>query len=158
MSRAFGLFFIYQKGDDRMTEAYRFFGGAAGDPRQYVQTEFAEVLERFFKNGYFPDLADELKVAVTDPSRLAVRVATGQAWINGYWYKNENWKEIDLEPANSSNDRIDRIVLRLDTIDDRVIEAVAKMGTPSSSPTPPTLERTAQYWELGLATVRVQAG
>lgn len=141
-----------------MTEAYRFFGGAAGDPRQYVQTEFAEVLERFFRNGYFPDLGSELQVTVTDPARLAVRVATGQAWINGYYYKNADWKELDLEDANTSNDRIDRIVLRLDTINERTIEAIVKTGTPSASPTAPTLERNAQFWELSLATVRVRAG
>src|SRR5690625_1541107 len=158
MSRAFGLFFIYQKGDDRMTEAYRFFGGAVGDPRQYVQTEFAEVLERVFRNGYFPGLNSELQVAVTDPERMAVRVASGQAWINGYYYKNDGWKEIELEPAHADNDRIDRIVLRLDTINERSIVSEVKTGTPSSSPSAPGLDRDDQLWALRLATVRVRAG
>src|SRR5690625_2608748 len=141
-----------------MTEAYRFFGGAVGDPRQYVQTEFAEVLERVFRNGYFPGLNSELQVAVTDPERMAVRVASGQAWINGYYYKNDGWKEIELEPAHADNDRIDRIVLRLDTINERSIVSEVKTGTPSSSPSAPGLDRDDQLWELSLATVKVRAG
>lgn len=141
-----------------MAEAYRFFGGTVDDPRQYNQIEFAEVLERFFQNGYFPDVGGELQVAETDPPRLAIRVASGQAWINGYWYKNDDWKEIDLAPADVTYARIDRVVLRLDTVNDRNILAIVKTGTPSATPVAPNLERTEQYWELGLATVYVAAG
>lgn len=141
-----------------MTESYAFFGGTPEDPRQYNQIEFAEVLERFFRNGYFPGVGTEVAVFPTDPARLAVRVGTGQAWINGYWYKNDTWKEIDLAPADDTNDRIDRIVLRLDTVNARNIEAVVKTGTPAANPTAPDLERTEQIYELSLATVRVNSG
>src|SRR5690625_1435865 len=141
-----------------MTEHYSFFGSSGSDEREYDQTQFAEVLERFFRNGYFPDVDSELEVTPTDPARLAVRVATGQAWINGYWYKNDDWKEIDIEPANATNDRIDRIVLRLDTVDARSIEAVVKTGTPAANPSALGLDRGDQIYEISLATVRVASG
>src|SRR5690625_7508795 len=89
---------------------------------------------------------------------MAVRVASVQAWINGYYYKNDGWKEIELGPAHADNDRIDRIVLRLDTINERSVVSEGKTGTPSSSPSAPGLDRDDQLRELSLATVRVRAG
>mgnify|MGYP001125606127 CR=1 FL=1 len=140
-----------------MAEHYRFFGGTPEDPRQYNQTEFAEVMERIFKNGIFPGAGSELKVEPTDPARMAVRVAPGQAWLRGYWYKNDDWKEIDLPPADPNYPRIHRIVLRLDTVNERKIIATVKIGTPQAIPSVPELERNDQYWELSLATVYVAA-
>ncbi|MEY9096292.1 hypothetical protein [Paenibacillus sp. RC84] len=141
-----------------MAEEYRFFGSSEGDIREYNQNEFAEVFERFFTNGIFPSVDQELKVVETDPQRLAIRVSGGQAWIKGYWYKNEGYKEIDLPPADPNYPRIHRIVLRLDTIDKRRIIATLKAGTAQANPNPPQLEQNDQFWELSLATVYVGPG
>lgn len=141
-----------------MAERYRFFGGTQDDPRQYNQTEFAEVMNRLFTTGIFAGVDQELAVTPTDPPRMAVRVGTGEAWIRGYWYKNDSPKEINLAPADPTYDRIDRIVLRLDTVDARNILAIAKTGTPAADPVAPALEQNAQYWEVPIARVRVLAG
>jgi len=141
-----------------MAERYRFFGGTQDDPRQYNQTEFAEVMNRLFTTGIFAGVDQELAVTPTDPPRMAVRVGTGEAWIRGYWYKNDSPKEINLAPADPTYDRIDRIVLRLDTVDARNILAIAKTGTPAADPVAPALEQNAQYWEVPIARVRVSAG
>jgi hypothetical protein len=141
-----------------VTELYRFFGGAEGDPRSYNQVDWAQVFKRLLRDGYFPNVLNELKVIETNPARLAVAVDTGEGWLQGYWYANDALKEIDLEAADATNPRIDRIVLRLDTVTDRIISAIVLKGTPAVAPVAPALTRTEQIWELSLAQVYVGAG
>lgn len=141
-----------------MTERYRFFGGTVSDPRQYNQMEFAQVFKRFFRNGLFPGVDQELEVTGTDPLRMAVVVSAGEAWVEGYWYRNEETLELDLPAADAGLPAIHRIVLRLDTVDERKISAVVKPGEPAVEPVAPELERTEQFHELALAQVYVAAG
>jgi C1q domain len=141
-----------------MTEKYSFFGSAEGDIRQYDQTDYAEVYKRFLKTGVFPSVENELAVAQTVPSRLAIQVNTGQAYIEGYWYGNSAINEIDLPAADAVNPRIDRIVLRLDVVNERKITAEYLQGTAAVAPVAPELTRTDQIYEISLAQVRVNAG
>jgi hypothetical protein len=140
-----------------MTERYRFFGSATGDTRQYNQVEFAEVFARLLRDGVIPNVGSDLAVTEVNPLNMAVQVGIGQAWIQGYWYENDAAKEIVLTAADATNPRIDRIVLELDTVTDRVIQALVKTGTPAVGPVPPALIRTEQTWELSLAQVYVGA-
>ncbi len=141
-----------------MAEQYRFFGSAEGDTRQYNQTEFAEVLSRLLKNGYFPEVDNELEVVASDPADMTVEVKSGQAWINGYWYKNDTNKVLNINPAHTTLNRIDRVVLRLDVVTDRIIEALVIQGTAASNPIAPALTRTSQIYEISLAQVYIAAG
>jgi len=141
-----------------MAEQYRFFGSTAGDTRQYNQIEFAEVFSRIFKNGYFPEVGNELQVTSTDPAGMTVEVKSGQAWINGYWYKNDSNKVLTINAADATLNRIDRVVLRLDVVMNRVIEALIIQGTPASNPAAPALTRTSQIYEISLAQIYVAAG
>ncbi len=141
-----------------MAEQYRFFGSAEGDTRQYNQTEFAEVLSRLLRNGYFPEVDNELEVVASDPLDMSVEVLPGQAWINGYWYKNDNNKILNINPAHATLNRIDRVVLRLDVVNSRKITAMVIQGTAASNPAPPTLTRTSQIYEISLAQVYIAAG
>jgi len=141
-----------------MAEQYRFFGSAEGDERQYNQTEFAEVFSRLLRNGYFPEVGGELRVVQNVPATMNVLVPSGEAWINGYWYKNDSPKMLTISPAHATLNRIDRIVLRLDVVSDRVIVAEVKQGSYASNPVPPSLTRTAQTYEIALAQIYVVAG
>jgi hypothetical protein len=141
-----------------MTEKYSFFGSAEGDIRDYDQTDYAEVYKRFIKTGVFPSVENELVVAQTVPARLAVQVNTGEAFIEGYWYDNTSIKEIDLPATDAVNPRIDRIVLRLDVVNERKITAEYLQGTAAFAPVAPDLTRTDQIYEISLAQVRVNAG
>lgn len=141
-----------------MSEQYRFFGSGEGDTREYNQSEFAEVFKRFLRNGYIPDVDSGLQVTETDPESMAVLVGTGEGYIEGYWYKNDEAKTLNISPAHSTLNRIDRVVLRLDVVSDRVIVAEIKQGTNASNPVPPSLTRTAQTYEISLAQIYVAAG
>src|SRR5699024_9566578 len=68
-------------------------------------------------------------------------------------------KSLTLELADSTNDSIDRIVLRLDrNTENRYIKSFVKKGTVSTNPKPPSLTRNDYVYELSLAQVRIEAG
>lgn len=116
-----------------------------------------ELQKRNLTNGYIPNKLNEL--VVTHVTGLTVQADTGEAIIEGILYQNDAAKELTLQTADSTYDRIDRIVLRLDlTIENRSIEAVIKTGTPASSPSAPSLQRDNNIYELSLAQILVPAG
>ena len=140
-----------------MTVYSRFFGGPEGAVPAYTQPQFAEVLEKIFSNGVFTDVVNELEVVECDPVALAVRVNTGEAWINGFWCQNTAYLTKSLGAADPDNDRIDRIVKRLDTTVNFKISIEVLAGTPGAVPVAPTLTQTASTWEISLAQVLVEA-
>src|SRR5690554_6917296 len=102
-------------------ENYRFFGSAEGDVREYNQTEFAEFVRSLQDgNGYLVGRGGELAVTSQDPEVMAVNVATGDAMVEGYYYKNDDTISVNINPA-SAQPRIDRIVLRLSVVDLRPV-------------------------------------
>ena len=140
-----------------MTERYRFFNSAAGDQREYTAADKAEMFNRFLQDGYIPNKLNELEV--TSTSLLSVQVASGEAMIQGRWYQNDAVKELTLQTADSTYDRIDRIVLRLNlSTDQRKITAEVKTGVAESSPSAPGLQRDNTIYELSLAQIFVASG
>jgi len=140
-----------------LTVYSRFFGGPEGAVPAYTQPQFAEVLEKIYSNGVFDDVDNELEVEETDPVALAVRVKTGEGWINGFWYQNTADLTKSLGAADPTNPRIDRIVLRLDTVTNFKISIEVLAGTPGAVPSAPTLTQDASTYEISLAQVAVAA-
>lgn len=140
-----------------MSEYSRFFGGPAGSEPEYNQTNFAEVLKRLLSNGYFVGVANALAVVETDPASLAVRISTGEAFIQGFWYQNTAFLTKALAAADVTNPRIDRIVLRLDAITAFKISIEVLTGVAGAVPVAPVLTQTASTYEISLAQVSVLA-
>lgn len=136
----------------------KFFGGPAGQEPEYNQNDFADFLMLLFRDGVFPHIGNQLQVRETDPRRLAVLVDTGRAWVRGFDGHNKVPIELDLEPADPNFSRIDRIVVRVDKVNNRDVDAYVITGTPSSNPAAPPLTRTDQVYDLSLAQVFVAAG
>ena len=92
-------------------------------------------------------------------SGLTVRVRPGFAVINGSFAYDSAEAQVTIPTADSNLPRIDRIVLRCNYLN-RLCELIVKTGTPASTPVAPSLLQPASgdYYELGLATVRVEAG
>lgn len=88
---------------------------------------------------------------------MNVIVKAGPAWINGYCYENTSDLTLTIEAADGVLNRIDRIVIRLDTIG-RAITTVVKKGTFASSPVAPSLQRDADAYELGIADITIAKG
>ena len=142
-----------------MAEYSSFFNslvdGAGIYDREYNAEDFAEYFASFIGNGVYADSANELLVSAVG-GNMSVSVATGSAWINGYYYANKSAKNLTLSIADGSNDRTDYIVIKLDLIN-REITADIEEGTPSPQATPPALQRDSDTWEIAIAKVLVPA-
>lgn len=137
-----------------MTEKSSFFNSVNGD-RKYQASDFAEFFNSLVTNGIFPNPSTNLQVLAND--NMTVTVKTGPAWINGYHYLNDSDLILPIEVADGVLSRIDRIVIKLDTVA-RNITAVVKKGTFASSPVAPALQRDADAYELGIADIYVGKG
>jgi len=88
---------------------------------------------------------------------LAVDIAAGQAMVRGHFYISTDTEERALTVADSVNDRIDTIVLRLDPVANNVLLTV-KTGVPDPAPVAPALVQTdGGVFEQPLANVLVPA-
>ena len=130
-----------------------FFNSSDGD-RVYDATDFAAYFGNLVSNGVFYASATNLQA--TPGNGLAVSVAAGSAWINGYRYENTDDLNLPLTTANGSNPRIDRIVVRLSQVS-RSIQLAVVDGTPAATPSTPALTRTSDIYELGIADVLIPA-
>ena len=88
---------------------------------------------------------------------MTATVKVGKAWINGYVYINDSDLILPIEVADGVLNRIDRVVVRFDTVG-RLISTVVKKGTFASSPVAPTLVRDADFYELGIADIYIVNG
>lgn len=96
-------------------------------------------------------------LAVTgDSSGMQVKVATGQVWIEGHWGQSTSIKTVPLTAAHATLARKDRIVVRVDFVNNR-IELDALTGTPNASPVLPSLTQNTSIYESHLGEVAVAA-
>lgn len=125
--------------------------------RAYAAAQFANYFACFIGNGVFLGQGRDLQVTAATPAAMSVNLLAGRAWINGYWYSTDTTIPLSLELSDAVNPRIDSVILRYD-ISARAITAEVITGTPSASPVAPALVRNADYYDLKLAEIRVNAG
>lgn len=127
--------------------------GAADRPAN--AESLAAYLAAFFSNGVLQQSETSLKV---EPAGgMNVQVHAGAGCINGKAILNDAAEVITIEAASASQDRIDRVIFRLNEAD-RLMEFDVLKGTSGSSPEAPELTRTADIYELCLAEVNIPAG
>ena len=125
--------------------------------RVYLAEHFAKYFASFIGNGVFGGRLSELIVRQNDSANMSVNVLAGQGFINGYFYENTDEASLPIDNADGVLNRIDLVVLRLDKAE-RAIHLVVKRGVAASSPSAPGLERSNDFYELGLARIYVKAG
>ncbi|HCQ6054195.1 hypothetical protein KWK63_011830 [Clostridioides difficile] len=130
------------------------FNSINGD-RRYKAEDFREYFASFIGNGVFPNPSSNLQVV--DNNNMTITVKKGKGWINGAIYINTDDLVINIDPADGILNRIDRVVLRFDTLN-RNIKLAVKKGTFNSSSTVTELQRDADAYELGLADIYIKAG
>ena len=124
--------------------------------RVYLAAQFAAYFASFIGNGVYAEHSNQLQVVAMPTPQMQVGVEKGQGWINGYWYENTDTMYLPIEVADGVLNRIDSIVLRLGFAE-RNMWLMVKKGTPAVSPTAPEVTRTADYYDLQLATVSIPA-
>ena len=137
-----------------MSEESMFFDNIDGD-REYNAEQYSEYFRQILTTGVL-GTGDNLKVYATGDDRIA-RVKVGYAWIEGRMYHlKDSELELPLDEAHGTYDRVDRIVLRLDTTSPvRTIEASVKTGEPATTPIPPDLTREGKVYEISLAQIKI---
>lgn len=128
---------------------YGFFNGASNN---YGQEELARYFSNIYENGINVTSSD-MGMKVTRYSSTSLRVGTGFAILNGYYLYQDVIKSITVN-KNSTYDRIDRVVVRLD-VSNMTVSIELKQGIASSKPTAPGLTRTSSIYELSLAQIYV---
>ena len=139
-----------------MAEISRFFNSINSD-RLYSAADWAAYFASFVGNGVIPLPSDQLAVSVGSGEGLAVSVAPGFAFVNGYNYQLTAAQELTLATADGSNPRIDRVVVRWSRSLREMFLAVLT-GTAAASPVAPALTQTADVYELCLAEIAVARG
>ena len=138
-----------------MAEHFSFFNSVNHD-RKYKAEDWAQYFNSFLTNGVFPNPGTNLQVTATG-SDMRIIISVGKAWINGYLYYIDTPLYLTLTNADGATNRIDRIVVQFDTAN-RKITAVVKQGAYATTPIALALERDADYYEIALADVAVNAG
>lgn len=134
------------------------FNSENGD-RKYSAKAIARLVSMIMANGVFNNPANNLEVEAIENS-MKVKINSGRAVINGYWYENTNeiGNELTLTlPSDSNGDVIYNIVLRLSN-DDRLIRAYSIKGEPNKTPKAPILTRNDNVYEICLANVLIKEG
>lgn len=125
--------------------------------RVYLASQFAAYFASFIGNGVFAEHSNQLQVVEMATPQMQIGVERGQAWINGYWYENTDMLYLPIDVADGVLNRVDSVVLRLG-FSERNMWLAVKKGTPAINPIAPEVTRTADYYELQLATVSIPAG
>ncbi|WP_102337845.1 hypothetical protein [Collinsella provencensis] len=143
-----------------MAEHYSFFDaqGAEGSyDRTYSSADLASYFASFIGNGVYVNPANQLKVSPAN-GKMAVNVAVGKAWINGYFYElSESAKELTIATGDANNPRIDKVVCSLN-LSNRLIELKVIQGAASANPQAPAHSREDEVFDLVLAEVHVASG
>lgn len=94
---------------------------------------------------------------VLSDTGMNVKVYCNGAWGHVYGdfcYEDQQYRTLTVQAADSSYDRIDRVVLRNDISQNvRAIDLYIVKGTPASSPQAPALQSTPEIHEISLATI-----
>lgn len=112
------------------------------------------LLHKLFTDGILPDVSTNLQVVAGTGMNIIVKA--GFAIVQGCLKLEENDRTLAVQASNSINDRIDTVVLRLNSNEDqRYCALYIREGTPSANPTRPNLVRSNSVYELGLADIFV---
>lgn len=132
-----------------------FFNSVDGD-RLYNADDISNYFLKLISNGVFATPASAMQVQANNG--LTVQVSAGWGFINCKWINNDAPYLLTLDAADVVLNRIDRIVLRLNTnTNTRSIAIAIKKGTAGTTPNPPALQRSGGIYELSLAQIYVAA-
>lgn len=117
-----------------------FFNSVNGD-RKYDAQQMSSIFDGIINDGVFASIGTAFSVQATTGN--TVTVGTGRAWFDHAWLLNDSTLPIELDDAEVLLDRIDAIVIEInhsETVRAGSIKVIN--GTPSSTPTNPTMTHT----------------
>ena len=137
-----------------MALTYGFFNAVNSD-RTYNADQISNMFEGLISDGVYESVGSAY--LVTANSGMIVNVGTGRALLRAKWAKNDAPVSVEITAANAILPRYTAVVLRLD-VANRAISIETIDGSPTSTPTKPSILRTDSYYDLLLAYILVPAG
>lgn len=136
-----------------MSFASGFFNSVDHD-RLYDATDISRLFDGLIRDGIFASIGDCM--VVKQSNQMNVTVGTGRAWFNHTWSYNDALYPVTIPPSEILMDRIDAIVLEINSVEAVRANSIKLIkGTPSSTPTKPALANTKEVHQYPLAYVTV---
>lgn len=132
---------------------YGFFNSVSGD-RKYDADDISNYFVKLISNGVFPNPSNNLQVVAK--SGMTITVKAGFGFINAKYANLTSDYDLTLDAADTTNPRIDRIVLRLDSANRQFALTIIK-GEAAAEPVAPDIVRTSTIYDLCLAQIAVAA-
>ena len=140
-----------------MAVTYGFYNALNHD-RVYDAIQMSSIFDGIIRDGIFSTIGETL-VCKASENGLVVNVGSGRAWFNHTWTLNDTDYPVEAEEAEVVLDRIDAIVLEVNSaVEVRANSIKFIKGTPSSNPERPTLTHNAEVNQYALAYVSIPAG
>ena len=138
-----------------MAVRFGFFNSVNGD-RRYNADDVTQYFDKLISNGVVASSSDALQVMPGDG--MTVNVQPGKAYIDGHWITNDSVLTLNIDPADVTKFRCDRIIIKLDnntTARNMSIE-VLKGGLLDGGFSPPTLPTDPLVKCLTLAWIYIE--
>lgn len=131
-----------------------FFNSVNGD-RLYNAEEMSHYFDGLITDGVFESVGDKLQVTAGDD--FTVNVGTGRAMIDCHWFKNDAVYNIPIPAADVQYNRVDAIVVKLDTVArEMTLERIS--GELSTSMILPVITNESTVKYLILAYIQIERG
>lgn len=136
-----------------MSFASGFFNSVDHD-RLYDATDISRLFDGLIRDGIFASIGDCF--VVKQSNQMNVTVGTGRAWFNHTWSYNDALYPVTIPPSEILMDRIDAIVLEINSVEAVRANSIKLIkGMPSSTPTKPALTNAKEVHQYPLAYVKV---
>ena len=140
-----------------MAVTYGFYNALNHD-RLYDAIQMSSIFDGIIRDGIFSTIGDTMIVTAPEDG-LYVNVGSGRAWFNHTWTLNDTEYPIEAEEAEVVLDRIDAVILEVNSSTAVRANSIKFLkGTPSSNPVKPTLIHNAEVNQYALAYVSIRAG
>ena len=140
-----------------MAVTYGFYNALNHD-RLYDAIQISSIFDGIIRDGIFSTIGDTMIVTAPEDG-MYVNVGSGRAWFNHTWTLNDTAYPIEAEEAEVVLDRIDAVILEVNSSAEVRANSIKFLkGTPSSNPVKPTLTHNAEVNQYALAYVRIRAG
>lgn len=131
-----------------------FFNSINGD-RKYSSEQMSQLFDGLITDGIFMTVGGQMMI--TADADMTVILETGRAWFNHTWSLNETRMPLDLQPSSDIYDRIDAIVLEVNSdVSTRSNSIkILKGESAETNPVRPTLEKSYYVHQYPLAYISI---
>lgn len=133
------------------------FYNAIDNDRLYDAVEMSEIFDGIINDGVYETIGDRFIIKECDYENHSVIVGSGRAWFNHTWNKLEDSYVLTLDPPHSAYDRIDAIVIEVDTTN-RTNAIKPVYGIPAIDPVKPEIMNTNNLHQHPLCYITRKSG